>query len=108
MAIPMSRLLEEVSREHFPHPPAMPEQIEEFERRVGWKLDPDLRAFYPHCNGAELIERLHTPYPSAPGRRSAGATRRGSGTPGAESRATTEAPASRASAAMRTRLLSYT
>ena len=29
-----------------------------FERRVGWRLDPDLRAFYLHCNGAELIERL--------------------------------------------------
>jgi hypothetical protein len=29
----------------------------EFEQRVGWLLDPDLRAFYLHCNGAELIEQ---------------------------------------------------
>nr|WP_239470741.1 SMI1/KNR4 family protein [Archangium violaceum] len=59
----MSRLLEEVTRDHFPYPPATPEQIEEFERRVGWRLDADLRAFYLHCNGAELIERLpDTPY----------------------------------------------
>ena len=63
MATPMSSLLEEVSRDHFPHPPATPEEIEEFEQQVGWKLDPDLRAFYLHCNGAELIERLpNTPY----------------------------------------------
>ncbi|MGZ3460626.1 MAG: SMI1/KNR4 family protein [Archangium sp.] len=58
----MSRLLEEVSREHFPHPPVTPEEIEEFERRMGWKLDPDLRAFYLHCNGARLFE----PPPSSP------------------------------------------
>ena len=59
----MSSLLEEVSRDHFPYPPATPEEIAEFEQRVGWRLDPDLRAFYLHCNGAELIERLpDTPY----------------------------------------------
>jgi hypothetical protein len=59
----MSRLLEEVSRDYFPYPPAAPEQIESFEQRVGWRLDPDLRAFYLHCNGGELIERLpDTPY----------------------------------------------
>jgi hypothetical protein len=58
MATPMNRLLEEVSRDHFPYPPATPEEIEEFERHVGWKLDPNLRAFYLHYNGAELIERL--------------------------------------------------
>ncbi len=62
MAMPMSRLLEEVSREHFPYPPATPEEIEVFEQRVGWKLDLDLRAFYLHCNGAELFKRL----PDAP------------------------------------------
>ncbi|MBZ4417216.1 SMI1/KNR4 family protein [Myxococcus sp. RHSTA-1-4] len=63
MATPVSSLLEEVSREHFPHPPATPEEINAFEHRMGWKLDPDLRAFYLHCNGAELIERLpDTPY----------------------------------------------
>lgn len=57
MPKPMINLLEEVSREHFPYPPATPEQIEDFERRMGWRLDPDLRAFYLHCNGAELFER---------------------------------------------------
>ncbi|WP_163783787.1 SMI1/KNR4 family protein [Myxococcus vastator] len=63
MATPMSSLLEEVSREHFPYPPAASEEVDAFERRVGWKLDPDLRAFYLHCNGAELIARLpETPY----------------------------------------------
>ena len=63
MATPMSHLLEEVSRDHFPYPPATLEEIAEFEQRVGWPLDPDLRAFYLHCNGAELIERLpDTPY----------------------------------------------
>ena len=56
MATPMSRLLEEVSRDHFPYPPATPEEIDAFEQRVGWKLDPDLRAFYLHCNGARLFE----------------------------------------------------
>jgi hypothetical protein len=54
----MSALLDEVSRDHFPHPPASPEEIEEFERRMGWRLDPDLRAFYLHCNGAELFKPL--------------------------------------------------
>ena len=62
MATPMSHLLEEVSRDHFPCPPTPPEELEAFEQRVGWKLDPDLRAFYLHCNGAELIKRL----PDAP------------------------------------------
>ncbi|MBN1208216.1 MAG: SMI1/KNR4 family protein [Myxococcaceae bacterium] len=50
-------LLEEVSRDHFPYPPATPEETEKFERRVGWKLDPDLRAFYLHCNGGTLFKR---------------------------------------------------
>jgi hypothetical protein len=67
MASPMSSLLEEVSRDHFPYPPATVEEIEAFEQRVGWKLDPDLRAFYLHCNGAELIKRLPaTPYRMLP------------------------------------------
>ncbi|HEX8699298.1 MAG TPA: SMI1/KNR4 family protein [Myxococcaceae bacterium] len=67
MATTMSRLLEEVSRDHFPYPPATPEEIEKFERQVGWRLDPDLPAFYLHCNGAELLERLpDTPYRMLP------------------------------------------
>ncbi len=67
MSPTLDTLLEEVSRDHFPHPPATPEEIEAFERRAGWRLDPDLRAFYLHCNGAELIERLpDTPYRMLP------------------------------------------
>ncbi len=67
MAAPISQLLEEVSRGHFPYLPATREEIEEFEQRVGWKLDPDLRAFYLHCNGAELIKRLpNSPYQILP------------------------------------------
>jgi hypothetical protein len=63
MTTPMSNLLEEVSRHHFPYPPSTLKEIEAFEQRVGWQLDSDLRAFYLHCNGAELIERLpDTPY----------------------------------------------
>ncbi len=50
-------LLEEISRHHFPNPPATLEEIEEFERRMGWRLDPDLRAFYLHCNGGTLFKR---------------------------------------------------
>jgi hypothetical protein len=57
MATTMSRLLEEISRHHFPNPPATPEEIEEFEQRVGWRLDPDLKAFYLHCNGGTLFKR---------------------------------------------------
>ena len=57
MTLSMSRLLEEVSRHHFPSPPATPEQIEAFERKAGWRLDPELRAFYAHCDGAELIQQ---------------------------------------------------
>ncbi|WP_257450800.1 SMI1/KNR4 family protein [Archangium lipolyticum] len=55
-------LLEQVSRDHFPNPPATPAQLDDFERRVGWRLDPELRAFYLHCNGAELFERPNSPY----------------------------------------------
>ena len=66
MAMLMSSLLEEVSRDHFPRPPATPEAIGSFEQRVGWKLDPDLRAFYLHCDGASLIQRPDSPYEILP------------------------------------------
>jgi cell wall assembly regulator SMI1 len=56
MTTPMGNLLAEVSRNHFPYPPATPEEIEAFEQQVGWRLDPDLRAFYLHCNGARLFK----------------------------------------------------
>jgi hypothetical protein len=52
----MIQLLEEVSREHFPASPATLEEVESFERRMGWRLDSDLRAFYLHCNGAQFFE----------------------------------------------------
>jgi hypothetical protein len=59
----MSRLLEEVSRHHFPYPPATSQEIAEFEQRMGWCLDVDLRAFFLHCNGAELFkQRPGCPY----------------------------------------------
>ena len=58
MTRPLSQLLEEVSRAHFPYPSATAVEIAEFEQRAGWQLDPDLRAFYLHCNGAELIKRV--------------------------------------------------
>ncbi len=58
----MKELLEERSRNHFPNPPATPEQLEDFEQRVGWRMDPDLRAFYLHCNGAKLFEQPDSPY----------------------------------------------
>ncbi|MBZ4419704.1 SMI1/KNR4 family protein [Myxococcus sp. RHSTA-1-4] len=51
----MQSLLSELSRAHFPKAPATPAQVEAFESRVGWRLDPDLRAFYLHCDGAELF-----------------------------------------------------
>ncbi len=53
----MQALLEEVSRHHFPNAPATPAQIDSFEQRVGWRLDPELRAFYLHCDGAALFRR---------------------------------------------------
>ncbi|MFL5351658.1 SMI1/KNR4 family protein [Archangium sp.] len=55
--MPLNELLEEISRRHFPNPPASPQQIEDFERRAGWRLDPDLRAFYSRFDGARLFKR---------------------------------------------------
>ncbi|XXF78106.1 SMI1/KNR4 family protein [Myxococcaceae bacterium GXIMD 01537] len=53
----LQTLLEEVSRHHFPNPPATLADIAAFEQRVGWRLDPDLRAFYLHCDGGTLFKR---------------------------------------------------
>ncbi|MFL5343314.1 MAG: SMI1/KNR4 family protein [Hyalangium sp.] len=58
----ISALLGEISSRHFPNPPASPQEIEEFEKRMGWKLDPDLRAFYLHCNGAKLFTQPDAPF----------------------------------------------
>lgn len=51
----MRRLIEEISRSHFPNPPATPAQVAEFEAQMGWQLDADLRTFYLHCDGATLF-----------------------------------------------------
>lgn len=59
----MEQLLVELSRAHFPNAPATPAQVEAFEVRMGWRLDPDLRAFYLHCDGATLFRpRPHAKY----------------------------------------------
>ncbi|XXF81523.1 SMI1/KNR4 family protein [Myxococcaceae bacterium GXIMD 01537] len=58
----MTELLDEISRHHFPNPAATPEQLDAFERRMGWRLDPDLRAFYLHCDGAELFKQPDSPF----------------------------------------------
>ncbi len=58
----LDRLLDEISRDHFPQPPASVTEIEAFERTMGWRLDPDLRAFYLRFNGAELFWRPDSPY----------------------------------------------
>lgn len=55
----MLALFEEISRLHFPKPPASHQDIEEFEKRMGWRLDPELRAFYLHCNGAALFKKKY-------------------------------------------------
>jgi SMI1 / KNR4 family (SUKH-1) len=59
--MPMDRLLEEITHDHFLNPPATLEEVESFERAMGWRLDPDLRAFYLHCNGATLFQRPNSP-----------------------------------------------
>ncbi|RKH41610.1 SMI1/KNR4 family protein [Corallococcus sicarius] len=54
----VDRLLTEIARVHFPRPPATPAQLTAFEARVGWDMDPSLRAFYLHCDGCTLFEAL--------------------------------------------------
>jgi hypothetical protein len=54
----MARLLAEITRAHYPRAPATPDRIAAFEASVGWRLDDELRAFYLHCDGAELFEPL--------------------------------------------------
>ncbi|HLL52898.1 MAG TPA: SMI1/KNR4 family protein [Myxococcaceae bacterium] len=62
----MSPLLEEISRDHYPRPPATAEEVQQFEQRVGWKLDPGLRAFYLHSDGAALLQWPDSPYEILP------------------------------------------
>jgi hypothetical protein len=39
---------------HWPNPPASERQLRESEERLGFPLDPQMRAFYARCNGAQL------------------------------------------------------
>lgn len=57
----MDLLLQEISLHHFPNPPATPSAVDAFEQKVGWLLDAELRAFYLHCNGALLFQRINSP-----------------------------------------------
>jgi hypothetical protein len=57
----LDKFLEEISRRHFPNPPAAPEEVAAFEQKMGWRLDPELRAFYFHCNGVTLFQRPNSP-----------------------------------------------
>jgi hypothetical protein len=59
--MPMEKLLAGLSHHHYPGPPASLEQLEAFERQQGWRLDPELRAFYLHCNGAALFQQPNSP-----------------------------------------------
>ncbi len=61
----MTELLTAVAQHH-PNPPATAEAIEAFERRAGWRLDPDLRAFYTRCDGARLFRATNAPYAILP------------------------------------------
>jgi len=51
----------EVLSKHHPNPPALPTEIEAFERRMGMRLDPELRAFYEAANGARLFRTFGSP-----------------------------------------------
>ncbi|WP_284664322.1 SMI1/KNR4 family protein [Myxococcus sp. SDU36] len=51
-------LLTKIVRAHFPHSPTTAARIATFEAQLGWRLDDDRRAFYLHCDGAELFRRL--------------------------------------------------
>lgn len=62
MPLSIDRFIEAIRRSHFPNPPASPEQLERFEKRVGWSLDEELRAFYLRANGAALFRRPDSPY----------------------------------------------
>jgi len=58
----LTDLLVELDQSHFPNPPASERQIRQFEERMGWPLDEELRAFYLHCNGARLFRKKDPNY----------------------------------------------
>lgn len=51
----LDAILTEVRARHAANPAATAEEIAAFERRVGWTLDPEQRAFYLACDGAALF-----------------------------------------------------
>ncbi|NBD08231.1 MULTISPECIES: SMI1/KNR4 family protein [Corallococcus] len=62
----MTELLNVVAAQHYPHPPATAAAVEAFEHRMGWRLDPDLRAFYSRFDGAKLFRGSNAPYQILP------------------------------------------
>jgi cell wall assembly regulator SMI1 len=58
----MERLLKLLRDVHLTYPAASTVEIEEFERRVGWRLDDDLRQFYLSTNGARLFSKINCPF----------------------------------------------
>ena len=58
----MENLLELLKARHLAFPPATEADIARFERRVGWKLDDQLKTFYLACNGARLFSENDSPY----------------------------------------------
>lgn len=52
----------EVLRLHHPNPPATEAELAEFERAHGFRLDPELRAFYAAMNGGQLFRKVDPPY----------------------------------------------
>src|SRR5690348_7708667 len=58
----MEQLADEVLSHHFANPPASPSSVLEFEMRVGWHLDDELRAFYLRCDGAVLFDMANSAY----------------------------------------------
>ena len=51
---------------HYPGPPASAEELVAFESRWGFKLDPDLTAFYAAANGAKLYDPVNASFEILP------------------------------------------
>lgn len=58
----LSEDIAEILRSHRPSRPATTAELEAFERRTGVAMDPEFRAFYSACNGAELFPGTGDPY----------------------------------------------
>jgi hypothetical protein len=55
-----------IRQRHYPGPPASAEELATFESRWGFKLDPDLTAFYAAANGARLYDRVNPSFEILP------------------------------------------